>query len=116
MAVVWANQAGNWTDTAIWSYWDEATQSIQLYGQGPQENDIVYCNGYIVTINSTLTISCEKITNGICEFTQRFGGYIEISTSVNVVFDCDLINDYQSTMLVHTLNALITAIVNGNVI
>lgn len=87
MAVVWANQAGNWTNTAIWSYWDEATQSIQLYGQVPQENDIVYTNGYQVTISSNSQIKVAKLTNEINPYTNLGGSFFIVQTNCLITAD-----------------------------
>jgi len=79
MAVVWAKQNGNWATASIWDYWDENSQSIQPYGQTPQSDDIVYCNGYIINVGSN-DITVNTLSNDVNPYTLNDGGYITISS------------------------------------
>lgn len=109
--IVWAKQNGNWTDSNIWVFWNETTQQIEDYGQPPQSNDFVYCNGYIISFATTLNIGSGTISNDTNPFTNRIGGHIT-ATSGAVVITANLIANgeyiYQSGHLSNTINGNIS--------
>ena len=117
MATVWAKSNGNWTDTTLWAFWNENTQQIEDYGQVPQEDDVVYCNGYNITISVMLEITCDTITNDICEYTQRYGGSILISVADAIVFNANMINAHEGStrLIANSGNIILTIYINGDV-
>ena len=93
MAVVWAKSNGNWYDTTLWAFWNESTQQIEDYGQVPQVDDVVYCNGYVVTINQSY-IECKELRNGLLSYTNRFGGnFTGYATSSPIEVHADLYSE-----------------------
>ena len=96
MAEVWAKSNGNWTDTTLWAFWNETTQQIEDYGQIPQVDDVVYCNGHTITLDSTLLdIGNGIIRNDINPHTSLSGGAINNPLNYNNViitanFHCEV--------------------------
>lgn len=123
MAVVWAKSNGNWTDTTLWAFWNEATQQIEDYGQVPQEGDTVYCNSYIVTFpnNSPISISIGNgtLTNKTNPYTNLTGGYFSyIGQRSNNILTANIEsrdNDNYTFVFSAGYNSNILTI-NGNVI
>lgn len=91
MAVVWAKQAGTWTDDTLWAFWNEDTQQVEDYGQIPQIGDIVYCNGYVVQFTGTINIGNGTFINGENPYTNRSGGYFNYSANpgINIIGNCE---------------------------
>ncbi|MBR6067268.1 MAG: hypothetical protein IKP45_05655 [Bacteroidales bacterium] len=71
MANKWAIASGNWNATATWN-----DNTIPVNG------DVVYANGYTVTLNVNPNQSQTVLTNGLCEDTQISGGSFTLSPSV----------------------------------
>lgn len=79
MAAVWLNQnISVWNTPAAFDYWDENTQSIQPYGQTPQNGDTFYLNGYSYTGTESITAPGVKISNSANSYTERSGGIMQI--------------------------------------
>jgi len=94
--IVWANGAGTWSTTTLWSYWDNATESVQAYGQIPQQGDTVYLNGFAVTVGSNyiLNIGNGTIRNDTNPYTQIEGGYLSFGTTNIVIANFYVGNTY----------------------
>lgn len=118
MATVWAKSNGNWSTASIWAFWNETTQQIEDYGQVPQVDDVVYCNGYDVTIDADY-IKVEAIRNGLVIHTNRIGGKFITRVSHTYQLECniysDVTNDYILTFRGCTYNETHTQVIIGNV-
>ncbi len=126
MAIVWAKQAGNWTDTSLWAFWNETTQSIEDYGQEPQANDDVYANGNSVSIPNTnnYTISVKSLRNSVNPITNIGGGTFQTINStyqhIKIYVNADIYNDVNSNNYVLRRTTLgsgggeVNFYVNGN--
>ena len=107
MAVVWAKSNGNWATTTLWAFWNETTQQIEDYGQTPQADDVVYCNGHVITLNANVNDKL-TITNETNPYTSRVDGYIVCN---NRIVNADLIS-YNTYILYSTSG---TYQVNGDI-
>lgn len=76
MATVWAKSNGNWTDTTLWAFWNENTQSIEDYGQVPQDDDIVFANGFTISVGNGFSFN-GTFCNGHGEHTSNSGGKLQ---------------------------------------
>ena len=120
MAHVWAKQAGNWTDTTLWAFWNETTQQIEDYGQIPQDGDVVYANGYNIAFQNTsnLTISVGKLSNGEVAYTHRIGGSFIGQSNVGspLTLNCDIEQGYNNS-IISCIGGTSTrnVVVNGNI-
>lgn len=74
MANKWAIASGNWNATATWN-----DNTIPVNG------DVVYANGYTVTLNVNPNQSQTVLTNGLCEDTQRSGGIFTLPSGVSTL-------------------------------
>lgn len=74
MANKWAIASGNWNATATWN-----DNTIPVNG------DVVYANGYTVTLNVNPNQSQTVLTNGLCEDTQRSGGSFTLPSGVSTL-------------------------------
>ena len=74
MANKWAVASGNWNNTAVWND-----------GTIPVNGDVVYANGYNVTLNVNPNQPQTTLTNGLCEDTQNSGGYFTLPSSVTTL-------------------------------
>lgn len=110
MAVVWLNSAISSWNVSAFDYWDEATQSIQPYGQVPQAGDIFYLNGFNVTNNSIL-LDGVIITNGDNEYTGRSGGAFSGVSSYTI--RCKELNIYNNIIASTATNNSITLNINA---
>ena len=112
MAHVWAKQAGNWTDTTLWAFWNETTQQIEDYGQLPQDGDYVYANGYVISIG-TYSPNNVTITNGYLSYTGNIDGYFNISSTTRTV-SMSLISEYSSVLRIagNTSGSILTIVGN----
>ena len=99
MATVWAKSSGNWTDTTLWAFWNEATQQIEDYGQTPQNGDTIYMNGYTVSYPTSstwadnLSMKDSLISNGENPFTNNSGGSLNYrwhsgASTITCNFEC----------------------------
>ena len=111
MAVVWAKNNGNWSDTTLWAFWNETTQQIEDYGHVPQVDDVVYCNGFEIRISGTTT--AKIITNELNQYTNISGGHIRADAGYTV--NADLVA-YGEQIYYTFTNATISTIINGNII
>ena len=71
MANKWAIASGNWNATATWN-----DNTIPVNG------DVVYTNGYTVTLNVNPNQPQTILTNGLCEDTQISGGSFTLQSAV----------------------------------
>ncbi|MBQ4009235.1 MAG: hypothetical protein II604_00860, partial [Bacteroidales bacterium] len=74
MANKWAIASGNWNATATWN-----DNSIPVNG------DVVYTNGYTVTLNVDPNQPQTILTNGLCEDTQGSGGSFILQPAVAIL-------------------------------
>ena len=112
--IVWAKQNGNWTSASIWAFWNENTQQIEDYGQMPQIDDVVYCNGHTITFSDTV-LTVKELHNDLNPYTQNEGGSINrTATNATISFNCDFFGDGQTNILNGAGNG-IPYIINGNV-
>ena len=111
MAVVWVKQAGNWTDTTLWAFWNETTQQIEDYGQVPQVGDTVYCNSFQITLNTDVNISSGEIRNDINPYTNAIDG--RLYTTVNRTIIANL--HAHSEIIYVNRNSPTTLNINGNI-
>lgn len=114
MATVFAKQAGSWTDTTLWAFWNETTQQSEDYGQVPQNGDIVYCNGYNVAIPTVLDIGSGILSNGTNPYTGRVNGIFTCaatSAAVNITANLEGVN---GNVISFSGNQTQGAVFNGN--
>ena len=115
MATIWARSTGAWGGS-IWDYFNENTQQIEAYPfANPQSGDIVYCNGFTITISGSIDIGNGTFTNGVNPYTNISGGHFGYSANpgINITGDCE---QYGNTALftIHISNSNAQFNVNGN--
>ncbi|MBQ4009990.1 MAG: hypothetical protein II604_04750 [Bacteroidales bacterium] len=71
MAVKWAVANGNWSAGTTWND-----------GVVPVSGDVVYANGYTITLNVIISQWQTMLRNGYCEDTQRSGGSFVLVSSI----------------------------------
>ena len=71
--IKWAIASGNWSDGTTWND-----------GVVPADGDYVYCNGFVITLNTNITQLNTTISNESNENIVA-GGYINITTNNRVV-------------------------------
>lgn len=90
MALVWAKQNGNWSDTTLWAFWNESTQQIEDYNQTPLADDVVYCNGHTINIVSG-TYIISQIRNDVNPYTNIGGGFCKgPTTNSTIIFNAEI--------------------------
>lgn len=91
---IWAKQAGTWTTTSLWAFWNENNQQIEDYGQAPQIGDEVYLNGFHVNAPSQDVnigdgfVSNESLTIG--GYTTTAGGYLYATGAAGHIYTMGL--------------------------
>ncbi|MBQ5901293.1 MAG: hypothetical protein IIW86_05480 [Clostridia bacterium] len=114
MATVWAKHAGSWSTASIWAFWNETTQQIEDYGQIPQNDDIVYLNGFSVSLGTTsVTYIAKEIHNGANPYTGIAGGSLN---GYNFTLVSDLYSEYSSSLYSSNFNGTTRGfMINGNI-
>ncbi len=112
MNIVFPKQNGDWSDVAIWQFYNENTQQVEDYGQVPQDGDNIYLDGYIINFsaNTVLNLSNSSISNEINPYTNKNGGQITTSYKIlNLTFKNYYVGD--SYLFVNAYN---NSFFNGN--